>query len=518
MTPVYGLAECSVALAFPPIGRGPRVDRVAREPFEREGLAREAAAGDAAALAFVSAGRELPEHEVRILDDAGNDLDERVVGRLAFRGPSMTSGYYRNPEATAAITLPGGWLDSGDLAYRASGEIHICGRRKDLIIKGGRNLVPQEIEEAAATVAGVRRGCVVAFGVENATLGTEALVIVAETRASDPLERQRIATAVTERVAAAVELPPDEVVLVAPGAVLKTSSGKVRRAATKQQFLLGALGAAQRTTLGQKARLLLAAAGELARPSLRVARRGLYAAWLALALPPLLAAAWALVTLVPSRRFGFALARFTTRTALRLMGCRLEAAGLERLPRQGPLVLACNHASYADIAALVALLPRDVLFVAKREVLRYPLVSSFVRRCGHLTVDRWDAVQSVADANVMARTLDAGSDVLFFPEGTFVAATGLRPFRLGAFMAAARAQAPVVPLALSGTRHVLRGDLGLPRPGRIALWVGDPVRPAGTEMAALVALRAFVMDRIAEHCGEPRLDLVAAGPVRPPAA
>ena len=82
------------------------------------------------------------------------DVAERVVGRLAFRGPSMTSGYYKNPEATAAITLPGGWLDSGDLAYRADGEIHICGRRKDLIIKGGRNLVPQEIEEAAAAVEG----------------------------------------------------------------------------------------------------------------------------------------------------------------------------------------------------------------------------------------------------------------------------------------------------------------------------------------------------------------------------
>ena len=242
MTPVYGLAECSVALAFPPIGRGPRVDRIAREPFQREGLARPAAPGDTAALEFVSAGRELPEHEIRILDDAGSDVAERVVGRLAFRGPSMTSGYYRNPEATAAITLPGGWLDSGDLAYRADGEIHICGRRKDLIIKGGRNLVPQEIEEAAAGVEGIRRGCVVAFGVANATLGTEALVIVAETRATDPLERERLASAVTERVAAAVEVPPDEVVLVPPGAVLKTSSGKVRRAATKEQFVQGALG------------------------------------------------------------------------------------------------------------------------------------------------------------------------------------------------------------------------------------------------------------------------------------
>jgi 1-acyl-sn-glycerol-3-phosphate acyltransferase len=181
-------------------------------------------------------------------------------------------------------------------------------------------------------------------------------------------------------------------------------------------------------------------------------------------------------------------------------------------------VLACNHASYVDIVALVALLPIDVLFVAKREVLGYPLVSSFVRRCGHLTVDRWDAVQSVADADVVARALAAGSDVLFFPEGTFVAATGLRPFRLGAFMAAARAGAPVVPLALRGTRHVLRDNLGLPRPGPIALWVGEPLRPAGTEMTALVALRAEAMDRIAAHCGEPRLDLVAAGPARPASA
>ena len=364
----------------------------------------------------------------------------------------------------------------------------------------------------------MRRGCVVAFGVANATLGTESLVVVAETRARDPLERERLANAVTERVAAAVEVPPDEVVLVAPGGVLKTSSGKLRRAATREQFVQGALGTAQRTTPGQKARLVLAAAGERVRPWARGARRALYAAWLALALPPLLLTAWALVALVPSRRFGFALARFTSRTGLRLMGCRLEASGLERLPRQGPLVLACNHASYADVVALVALLPIDVLFVAKREVLGYPLVSSFVRRCGHLTVDRWDAIQSVTDADEVARSLAAGSDVLFFPEGTFVAATGLRPFRLGAFMAAARAGAPVVPLALQGTRQVQRGDLGLPHPGRIALWVGEPVRPAGTDMAALVMLRAEVMDRIAEHCGEPRLDLVAGGPARPASA
>jgi 1-acyl-sn-glycerol-3-phosphate acyltransferase len=518
MTPVYGLAECSVALAFPPMRRGPRIDRVARGPFQQGGRAEAAAASDAGALEFVSAGRALPEHEIRIVDDAGAELPERVVGRLVFRGPSATAGYFRNPEATAAITLADGFLDSGDLAYRALGEIHVCGRRKDLIIKGGRNLVPQEIEEAAAAVEGVRRGCVVAFGVPSPTLGTEALVVVAETRALEAGERERLAAAVTASVVAAVEVPPDQVLLVPPGAVLKTSSGKVRRSATKEQFERGELGRGQRTTLAQQARLLRAAALELARPWARGARRALYAAWLALALPPLLVPAWALVALVPSRRLGFSVARLASRAGLRLMGCRLAAEGLERLPRRGPLVLACNHASYADVVALVALLPIDVRFVAKREVLGYPLVASFVRRCGHLTVDRWDASQGVADADVVAGALGAGQDVLFFPEGTFVAATGLRPFRLGAFMAAARAGAPVVPLALRGTRQVLRGDWGLPRPGRVSLWVGDPIAPGGTEMAALVALRAETADRIAERCGEPRLDLVAAGPERPAGA
>jgi 1-acyl-sn-glycerol-3-phosphate acyltransferase len=514
MMPVYGLAECSVALAFPPVGRGPKVDRVARGPFQTEGRADEAPPGDATALEFVSAGRELPGHEVRLVDDAGAEVPERVVGRLVFRGPSATSGYYRNPEATAAITLPGGWLDSGDLAYRAGGEIHVCGRRKDLIIKGGRNLVPQEIEEAASGVPGIRRGCVVAFGVENAALGTEGLVVVAETRADDEAERERLVRAVTARVAEAVDVPPDTVVLVPPGTVPKTSSGKVRRAATREQYLAGALGRPPRTTLGQKVRLASAFLAEAARPLLAAAGRGLHTAWLAFALPLLLLPVWLLVLLVPSRRFAFRLSHFAARAGLRLVGCPLEVEGLERLPRRGPLVLASNHASYADVAALLALLPTDFLFVAKREVLSYPLIGAFVRRCGHLTVDRGDATQSVADTDAVAAALHDGEDVLFFPEGTFVAATGLRPFRLGAFMAAARSGAPVVPLALRGTRHVLRGDWGIPRPGRISLHVGEPIRPEGTDMAALVRLRARVADAIAAHCGEPRLDVVAAGPER----
>ncbi len=515
LLPAYGLAECSVALALPPASRGPRVDHVARLPFEREGSVRPASPGDADALEFVSVGRELPGHEVRIVDEASAEVDERVVGRLVFRGPSMTNGYYRNADATAAIALPGGWLDSGDLAYRADGEIYVCGRRKDLIIKAGRNLVPEEVEDVAADVDGIRRGCVAAFGVARAELGTEALVIVAETRVGDPTLRGPLADRVAARVAEMVGVPPDQIVLVEPGAVPKTSSGKLRRSATRDLFLSGMLGRPLRTTPWQRVRLVTAAGFERLRPWAGSVGRGLYGVWLTLALTPLLALAW-LVALLASRRLAFVVSRLGSRVALRLLGCRLESTGIERLP-PGPLVLASNHASYADVAALLALLPFDFLFVAKREVLDNPFLRVFVRRCGHLTVDRWDALQGVAGAEAAVAVLRTGARVLFFPEGTFVAATGLRPFRLGAFRAATDTGLPVVPLALRGTRHVMRGEWRLPRPGIIHMTVGEPVVPDGADMAAVVRLRERVAGAIAAACGEPRLDLVAGGPPPEPA-
>lgn len=516
LIPAYGLAENSVALAVPEVGSGTRFDRVARRAFQDEGRAEPAAPGDPSALSFVSAGHALPEHEIRVVDNDGQDVPDRTVGRIAFRGPSMTSGYYKKPEATAAMTLPGGWLDSGDLGYFAGGHIHIAGRRKDLIIKGGRNLVPQEIEEAAAEVEGVRRGCVVAFGTQLAELGTEALVVVAETRVTEAAERERIESAVIDRISAAVEVPPDRVVLAPPGAVLKTSSGKVRRAATRERFLSGAIGEAPRTTPAQKVRLVSAASRELLRPGLHALQRGLYALYLAMVLPVVFLPAWLAASLVPSRRFGFVVQRATARLGLRLAGVRMSAEGLDRLPRTGPAVLACNHASYTDTLVLIALLPVDALFIAKKEVLGYPIIGTFVRRLGHLTVDRMDFRQGVADADRAARALASGEILAVFPEGTFEAATGLRPFRLGAFKLAGDAGLPVVPLILRGTRRVLRGDDWLPRPGRVHLQVADAVPFEGTDMRALVKVRDRVANVIAEHCGEPRLDLVAAGFEAPP--
>ncbi len=514
LMPVYGLAENSVGLCFPPVGRGPRVDRVGRTAFAEARRAEPAGASDTNPLRFVSVGRALPEHEVRIVDAAGNDLPERSVGRLIFRGPSMTSGYFHKPEATAAMTLAGGFLDSGDLAYQAEGEVFIAGREKDLIIKAGRNLVPQEIEEVASGVEGIRKGCVVAFGVQNEALATESLVVVAETRETDESVRDTLIAAVTVRVVDAVGAPPDAVLLVPPGAVPKTSSGKLRRQETKERYLAGALGQGLRTP--RRARLALfarAAIAEGQRP-LRTLRRGVYAAWLATALGLLTLFTWPVAALLPGRGAALTIERWFCWIALRLAGCRLSAEGLANFPENGPLLIASNHASYVDVAALLALVPRNFVFLAKQEVAGWPFVGLFIRRARHLSVDRFDAQQGVAGTDRVASAVGAGESVLVFPEGTFTAAAGLRPFRLGMFKVALDTGVPIVPVALTGTRRALRDGQTLPRASRIHLWVGAPIRAEGDGFKAIVALRDRVAEVIASRCGEPRLDLVAAGPER----
>ena len=517
MMPVYGLAECAVALAFPPPGRGVRVDRVVRTEFEGAGHATPAGDDDQHALQFVSVGRALPRHELRIIDERGNDVGDRRVGRLMFRGPSAMARYFDNPEATARTVRADGWVESGDLAYQAGGELYITGRAKDLIIKGGRNIMPQELEEIAGTVDGIRKGCVVAFGVPDENSGTERLVVVAEaaTGVQEHEARERLEGAVIHAIATGTGVPPDAVEIVPPRVVPKTSSGKIRRAETKELYLAGQLGRSASLPFSLRARLLQARVAAAVRRTTARVGSSLFGAYLttvgAIAAVTVGIPMRLLLALLPGRRPAFTLARLASRIALRLAWCRVTIDGLERLPRTGPLVLVSNHASPVDIAALIASLPVDFVFVAKREALSLPLIGAFLRKGEHLTVERLETAQSVADA---ARTVDALRQreiVLFFPEGTFTRAAGLRPFRMGAFEGAAATGTPVVPVALSGTRRILPSGKRVPRPGSITVWIGEPLLPAGTGWRAALELRDRAADAIARHCGEPRLDLVVGG-------
>jgi 1-acyl-sn-glycerol-3-phosphate acyltransferase len=506
MCPVYGLAEASVALTMPAPGAGPRVDTVGRKPFQEAGRAVPASADEPAPLHFVSCGSPLPRHQVRVVDREGRPLEERLEGRIEFRGPSVTEGYWRNPTATRAA-LRDGWMDSGDLGYWADGELFITGRQKDLIIKAGRNLYPQEVEDIVGAIPGIRKGCVAAFGVHDPAVGTERLVVIAETRARDQAERERLRAAAMDRVVAALGIPADAVVIADPHAVLKTSSGKVRRSATRAAYLEGTVGRPGRSVAAQWTRLILGDLGARARRAagrLPVLARGVYLGLLLLlTVPPL----WLLVLVAPTGPVADRVARGWCRLILALSGCSLRLEGTAHLAAtSGPVILAANHASYLDVVVLLAALPVDFRFVAKRELVATPLVGRVIRKVGHLTVERGQASRSVADAERITRALRDGLSVLVFPEGTFVRAPGILPFRLGGFKAAMDTRCPIVPIAIRGARAILPADSWMPRPGPITVTIGAPIAPEPDGWPAMVRLRDRARAEMVRHSGEPPAD------------
>lgn len=506
MYPVYGLAECSVGLAFPPLGRGPVVDTIEREPFTRAGQAMPVGSEAAGGLRFVASGRPLPGHHIRIVDAAGAELPERREGRLQFQGPSATSGYYRNPEATRKL-FQGEWLESGDLAYMAGGDVYITGRIKDVIIRAGRNVYPQEVEEAVGELAGIRKGRVVAFGTSEQGKGTERLVVLAETRAQDAGEREILRTEVTRLTSDLIGTPPDEVVLAPPGTVLKTSSGKLRRAASRELYEQGRIGRGGRAIWWQVVRLVAASVGPALRRGVRVAAGAAYAgyAWFVFGVLSLATALSLLV--LPRASWRWVALRAAARLLVYSTGTPLVVSGREHLSRERTCVLVANHASYLDGYVLVAALPLSFSFVAKSELAGQPLVGFSLRRMGAEFVDRLDKQQSVADAGRIAGRARAGQSLLFFPEGTFTRMPGLLPFRMGAFLTAVEAGVPVVPVAIRGSRSILRAGSWWPRRGTLLVTVGEPVYPESAidPWPAAVQLRQAAREHIHKHCGEPDL-------------
>ena len=504
MTPVYGLAEASVGLLFPQVTRVAPIDAVAREPFTRERRAVPAAADDAGALRFAACGRPLPGHAVRLVDEAGVEVGERIEGRLEFKGPSATRGYFHNPEQTARL-FHDGWIDSGDRAYAADGDYYITGRVKDIVIRGGRNLYPQEIEEAVGRVDGVRKGCVAVFGSPDPATGTERLVVLAEARSSGAEARARLREAVSRAVIGAIGEPPDEIVLAPPQTVLKTSSGKVRRSACRSVYEAGGVGAAPASAWRQMLRLAGGAVLPRARQLARAVAQGFYGCWAVGVFWLLAPLTWLLTLPLRNPAAAWALGGVAARVLLRLTGTRLTVRGLNRLP-SGPCVLVSNHASYLDGVILVAALPRPFAFVAKRELQQQFVAGHYLRHLGTEFVERSDLQRSVADAGRLAQVPQQGRSLAVFPEGTFVARPGLLPFHLGAFLAAARAGVPVVPVAIAGSRELLPDGRWWPRRAALQVDVCAPIPPAaGADLqtpdlfAVSVALREASRRAIAGH-------------------
>lgn len=506
LMPVYGLAESSVALTIPPLNREFRIDHVNRKKFEEDRIAEPD--NDKSSLEFVACGKPMEGHYIRILDDDGRELPERHVGNLQFQGPSSMQGYYHNPRATAAV-YHDGWIDTGDLAYIADGELFITGRRKDLIIKAGRNLYPAEIEELVGAVEGVRQGCVTAFGHTNGKNATEELVVVAETREKNKARREKITEEINSVIASALDIVPDSVVLVAPHIVPKTSSGKLQRAACKKMYEQGKLHRLQMPAWMQVVKLGWEGVLRKSISLLGGLGKVLYTVYAALVfifllLPMYFAAVFA------TRETLARTCRRCARTALALLFCPMKVIDEEKLNAAAPMIFAPNHASYFDAVVVLALMPLNTRVVAKKELFNVPFLRTFLRKLDYVPVDRVDLSKGLEDTRHLEKTLKAGNSILIFPEGTFGYASGLRPFRLGAFKISTETGVPICPVAIKGTRRILRDDEKIMRPKRITVTVCDPVSPAGKEWENVTQLRNDVRAVIARHCGEPSLDFIAA--------
>ena len=232
----YGMAENVFAATQNDPSKLPYVEDIDREAFTSDKIARPAFDGRPS-IQMMSCGKPIPNTIMRVVDNKGHDVPERHIGEIVLKSNCMLNEYYNRPDITKKAFLPGGWYMSGDYGYMYNGEFFIAGRKKDMIIVGGKNVYPQDLEVLACEVPGVHPGRTVAFGLFDESQGTEEVVIIAEVDTNDEAEHERVADEIRKHVTKNSAIAMRHVRVVGPKWVLKTSSGKVARTANKEKFI-----------------------------------------------------------------------------------------------------------------------------------------------------------------------------------------------------------------------------------------------------------------------------------------
>jgi 1-acyl-sn-glycerol-3-phosphate acyltransferase len=504
MCPGYGLAEMGVGVAFAEVGRGTRADTIERAALQQTGRALAASRGDPTAITLVGCGRALSGYEVRIVGPGREVLPERAEGTVECRGPSATSGYFKNEDANRALWHDG-WLDTGDLGYIADGDLFLTGRTKDLIIRGGRKLHPEDLEQSLCALDGVSPGAVAVFASPDARRGTEQIVVVVETDVKDPERRTTLEREITRRALDLLGAAPDQVVLTTPGALLRTASGKIRRGATRDALAAGVLGRTPAPAAWQLARFAWSAVGPSVHRIPGACGAGLYGLYAWTLVLPVAVGVWILSLAPVSLRTRCSIARALGRALCGAMRIRLEFEGAPPDVAR-PLVVAANHPSFIDALALFLAFREPVVFVTSTDLERHRLLGPVLRRFGCVFIDRGKPERSAASVARLVSSVRRGRHLVIFPEGSLSRAFGLRPFHQGAFVTATEVGCAVVPVGIRGTRHVLRPGTFWPHPGSIRVVFGAPIAPAGDDIAARVRLRDAVRRSVAELSGEIELE------------
>jgi acyl-CoA synthetase (AMP-forming)/AMP-acid ligase II len=232
----YAMAETVFGVSQTPIGEPARIDVVERAVLRGENVARPPRKNGPGVERLVSSGRPIPGMQVQVVDADRNPMPDRQVGEIAVRSSYMLTEYYHRPDATEAA-FHKGWYLTGDMGYITDGEIFVLGRKKDMLIVGGRNIYPQDLEALASMVDGVHPGRVAAFGIPNPDMGTEDAGLVAEVDTNDDKSLNRIRAAIRRVISAGSDITVRYIWLVPRGWLIKTSSGKVSRSANREKIL-----------------------------------------------------------------------------------------------------------------------------------------------------------------------------------------------------------------------------------------------------------------------------------------
>ncbi len=529
VAPVYGLAEVAVGLAFPPPERGPKIDLIQREAMVSQGLAipihRPAQASSVNAsqhnrghlpnikgnttlpdgsLEIVACGQPLPGYQVRIVDRSGRELPDRQQGRLEFKGPSATQGYYRNEKATSKLKN-GDWLDSGDLAYSAEGDIYLTSRVKDIIIRAGRNIYPHQLEESIGQIDAVRKGCVAVFGATDNASHTEKLVVVAETRLTEAEAIQQLRENIIACAIDVLGTPVDQVVIAPPHTVLKTSSGKIRRSAIRELYENGTLLHRSRSVLWQYLRLFINALNITISRSYQRGKVYLYAGYVKSVFWIAAPIVWLLAVISPNARTARWIMHHGARLFLSLCRVPVDVKGYENIQEEGPCVIVSNHTSYLDGIIIAAVLPIRFGFVAKGELKKNVFARLFLKKIEAIFVERFDKQRGVADARKASHRVKQSLSLFFFPEGTLSRRPGLLPFYMGAFVAATEAGVPITPLVIKGARSILRSGSWFPQHGKVSVIICPLIKPESDDWSSAVKLSKLARAAMLEQLDEPDL-------------
>ena len=494
LLPCYGLAESTVALTMPPPHRLPVRDRVDRRAFETSRRTTPVAGDGESALCFFSAGQPVEGQQIRIVDEQGNDVPDRTVGRVLFRGASTMSGYYRDSEATAAVTRDGGWIDTGDFGYQTGGEFYFTARSRDAIVKAGRSMSPLDVEAAAGSLAGVVPGSAVAFSAPDADSGAENLIVTAETPATNQEDFRRIEAEIVRVVDNFLGMPPDKIRLVEPGCLPRTPNGKVRRNEIRSLYVSGKLRSGRRPPWLQIVRLQWENLGSLILLGLRRAGSVLLGGATRVAVG--MVARWAgLATRLTGNR---GIIRLACRRILKLHGHRFSLQGAPPAEDGEPAVLIANRSGTLDPLVIVATLPGKVRFADRaalnglRRPLAYLLEPLVLGHEHGKTIPAAGAVRSR-----VSEALENSCIVVAFPEGPVGTEVARSRYRLDPFQAAVEKGAPLRPAAVrERAQQQQPQERALVRRVTLVI-VRDPARPS--DQPDFFALRERVRRAIGDH-------------------